>query len=462
MSLRTRIGLLGGLVVFGVLAAAALLFYPAADRDLHDQLDGSLLNTAASAPTLAPRLKLEARSSNGATQPGGPLEVGDTLIEFVNGPLGRTGKKNPYSALAPISQQDLEVAGGQAPGYFQDVTYQDTEYVLYTGPYQLGSDSLIRVAQPESAATAQLDHLRTLLLVAVLAGAAGAAFAARLLAGRVLRPVRGLTETVEQVTRTGDLAARVQAAGRDEIGRLARSFAAMMAALDESVQAQQRLVADASHELRTPLTSLTTNLELLAEPGGLADPQAARLLAAASVQCRELRGLVNDLVDLGRYGEAAPHREAVRLDLLAERVLDRAKGRAPGRRFTADLAPCLIDADPDAIERAVGNLVDNAVKWSPEEGEIRVSVLVDPEASQGTVTVGDEGPGIPAADLPHVFDRFYRSASARSKPGSGLGLSIVRRIAELHGGSVAAHPLPRGTEMRLSLPLADEREGPRP
>jgi two-component system sensor histidine kinase MprB len=456
MSLRTRIGLLGGLVVLGVLTAAALLFYPAADRDLHDQLDGSLLGTAASAPTLGPRLKQEARNSNGTAQPGGPLEVGDTLIEFVNGPVGLGGRTNPYSALAPISRQDLDVANGQAPGYFQDVTYQNAEYVLYTGPYRPGTGSLIRVARPESAATAQLDHLRTLLLVAVLTGAAGAAFAARLLAGRVLRPVRGLTETVEQVTRTGDLAARVDTAGRDEIGRLARSFTAMMAALDESVQAQQRLVVDASHELRTPLTSLTTNLELLAEPGGLADPQAARLLIAASAQCRELRGLVNDLVDLARYGEAAPHREAVRLDLLAERVLDRAKERAPGCRFTVALAPCLIDADPDAIERAVGNLVDNAVKWSPEGGEIQMRVLIEAGASQGTVAVCDEGPGIPAADLPHVFDRFYRSASARSKSGSGLGLSIVRRIAEVHGGGVAAHPLPRGVEMRLTLPLADE------
>ena len=457
MSLRTRIGLLGGLVVLGVLGAAALLFYPAADRDLHDQIDASLISAAATAPQLAAQLKQEIRDSDGAPGSGRLLTVGDTLIQFLNAPLSGGEEADGDSALAPVTAQDLDVAAGRAPAYFQTVEYQHTQYRVYTELYQAGAGTLVRVARPDSAATAQLDHLRMLLLVAVLAGAVGAALAARLLAGRVLRPVHGLTETVEHVARTGDLAARINTAGRDEIGRLARSFTAMMAALDESVQAQQRLVADASHELRTPLTSLTTNLELLAEPAGLADPQAPLLLSAAAAQCRELRSLVNDLVDLARYGEAAPHREAVRLDLLAERVLGRAKERAPGRRFTTGLAPCLIDADPDAIERAVGNLVDNAVKWSPAGGEIRVRVLIQPDMSQGTLTVSDEGPGIPAADLPHVFDRFYRSASARSKPGSGLGLSIVRRIAEVHGGCVAAHPLPHGVEMRLTLPLAEEK-----
>ncbi|HEY7487588.1 MAG TPA: HAMP domain-containing sensor histidine kinase, partial [Streptosporangiaceae bacterium] len=250
------------------------------------------------------------------------------------------------------------------------------------------------------------------------------------------------------VAATQDLTATIEARGRDEIGRLARSFATMMAELDESVQTQRRLVADAAHELRTPLTSLTTNLELLGEGRGLADPQAPGLVADAREQAHELTVLVNDLIDLARYGRTETHTEDVRLDLLARRVVERAADRdGQGPEFRTELAPCLVHADPDALERAVGNLIDNAVKWSPDGG--RISVRVE---ESGCVSVSDEGPGIPAADLPYVFDRFYRSPTARSLPGSGLGLAIVRQIAETHGGSVSAEPLDRGVRLRMSLP----------
>jgi two-component system sensor histidine kinase MprB len=179
----------------------------------------------------------------------------------------------------------------------------------------------------------------------------------------------------------------------------------------------------------------------------LADPQAPALVADARAQAAELTSLVNDLVDLGRYERARPHTEDVRLDLLAARVLERAAARSPRADLVAELVPCLVHADPDAVERAIGNLVDNAVKWSPEGG--RITVATD---AGGSVTVSDEGPGIPAADLPFVFDRFYRSPAARSLPGSGLGLAIVRQIAETYGGGVAVEPLPQGVRMRLRLP----------
>src|SRR5262249_822833 len=141
--------------------------------------------------------------------------------------------------------------------------------------------------------------------------------------------------------------------------------------LDESVGAQRRLVADASHELRTPLTSLTTNLELLAERPG--DPNAPTLAAAALVQAGELRVLINDLVDLARYGQESFHIEDVRLDLVAERVVARAAGRAPALTFEFHARPTMVRGDPGALERAIGNLVDNAVKWSPPTGRIQVT-----------------------------------------------------------------------------------------
>jgi len=156
--------------------------------------------------------------------------------------------------------------------------------------------------------------------------------------------------------------------------------------------------------------------------------------------------LINDLVELARDGRASFHVEDVRLDLVAERVAARATGRAPGLRYELDCRPTMVRGDPDALERAIGNLVDNAIKWSPPDGRIRIC------AAGGTVEVSDDGPGIPAVDLPYIFDRFYRSAKARALPGSGLGLAIVRRIADMHGGTAEAIPQQRGVTFRITVP----------
>ena len=131
---------------------------------------------------------------------------------------------------------------------------------------------------------------------------------------------------------------------------------------------------------------------------------------------------------------------------VAERVAARAAGRAPGLRYELDCRPTLVRGDPDTLERAISNLVDNALKWSPPDGRVRIS------AARGTVEVSDDGPGIPAEALPHIFDRFYRSAKARALPGSGLGLAIVRRIADMHEGTVKAIPLRQGVKFRFSVP----------
>ena len=333
---------------------------------------------------------------------------------------------------------------GQDQAYFRDQVYDDIDYRIYTAQFPGNPGALIRVAMPVSAAQSTQTSLGWLLAALVPAGAIAAAAVARLAAGRVLRPVGQLTETVERIRTTGDLSAPISTPGKDEISRLGQAFAAMTAALDESVGAQRRLVADASHELRTPLTSLITNLELLAEQPD--DPNAPALTAAALAEAAELRVLVSDLVELARDGAASFHVEDVRLDLVADRVAARAASRMPGLRYELDCRPTLVRGDPDALERAIGNLVDNAVKWSPPDGRIRVS------AARGIVEVSDDGPGIPPADLPFVFDRFYRSAAARALPGSGLGLAIVRRIADLHGGTVEAIPLRPGVTLRLCLP----------
>jgi two-component system sensor histidine kinase MprB len=432
MSLRTRLAIAVGTVVFCALAVAAAVVYPVVGANLRGQNDGSLVQVAENAPAVTAKLKR-------AGTLGQLVPFGNTQLQIL--PDAGPG---PTQGFVAVTDLDVQVANGTARPYFQDQAYESVVYRIYTMQFPGNPGTLVRVAQPASAAIATQRALGWLLFVLVPAGAILAAAVARLAAGRVLRPVGRLTETVERIRATGDLSAPIETPGQDEISRLGQAFAAMTAALDESVGAQRRLVADVSHELRTPLTSLITNLELLAEQPD--DPSAPALAAAALAEAGELRMLISNLVELARDGQAPPHIEDVRLDLVAERVATRAAGRAPGLRFELDCRPTLVRGDPDALERAIGNLVDNALKWSPPDGRIRIA------AGEGTVEVGDDGPGISDDDLPYIFDRFYRSANARALPGSGLGLAIVRRIADVHNGSVEAIPQRQGVKFRIRLP----------
>jgi two-component system sensor histidine kinase MprB len=220
-----------------------------------------------------------------------------------------------------------------------------------------------------------------------------------------------------------------------------------MTALDASVHAQRQLVADASHELRTPVTSLRTNIEILQQQGGRMDPdEQGRLLGDVVEQIEDLTLLVNDLIDLARGEEPQLEREDIRLDLLVEDVLERARRDAPATPLRAELEPAIVTGVASRLERAVSNLVDNAVKYSPPREAVEIRLQGD------ELTVRDHGPGISAEDLPHIFDRFYRGADARGHPGSGLGLAIVRQVVDQQGGSVAAEPAAGGgTLMRLRL-----------
>jgi two-component system sensor histidine kinase MprB len=444
MSLRTRVAIAVGVVVFCALAIVAAVVYPAVGANLREKNDETLVQVARQAPTIAAKLKQ-------AAAVGQLVPFGTTQLQIV--PDAAAG---PTTGFAGVTEHDVQVAAGNGKPYFQDVAYRGVVYRIYTMQFPGNPGTLVRAALPVADVASTQTALGWLLLALVPAGAIGAAVVARLAAGRVLRPVGRLTETVERIRATGDLRAPIETPGQDEISRLGQAFAAMTAALDESVGAQRRLVADASHELRTPLTSLTTNLELLAE--GPHDPSAPALAAAALAEAGELRVLINDLVELARDGQASYHIEDVRLDLVAERVAARAAGRAPGLRYKLDCRPTLVRGDPDALERAIGNLVDNALKWSPPDGRIRIS------AADGIVEVSDDGPGIPSDELPYIFDRFYRSAKARALPGSGLGLAIVRRIADMHGGTVEAIPLQQGVKFRLSMPeiAADPPPAERP
>jgi two-component system sensor histidine kinase MprB len=224
-------------------------------------------------------------------------------------------------------------------------------------------------------------------------------------------------------------------------------------ALDESVHSQRQLVADASHELRTPVTSLRTNIEvLLAEGGDLAGDDRRRLLEDVRAETEELTALITDVIELARGDEPLSGVDDVQFDALVSEAVARARRRRPGTTFDAQLEPTLVEGLPERLGRAVDNLLDNAAKHAPEGTVVEVALR------DGQLTVRDHGPGIPAADRPHVFDRFYRGAAARGRPGSGLGLAIVRQVAETHGGAIAVEEGPGGGALfRLTLTRVDTR-----
>jgi two-component system sensor histidine kinase MprB len=248
------------------------------------------------------------------------------------------------------------------------------------------------------------------------------------------------------VTETGDLSERIDARGEDELSRLAGSFNAMLGALEESTKVQRQLVADASHELRTPLTSLRTNFEVLMSDRELDPDERRRLLDHGVEQIGEITARKAPRIERARGDQVPSEPAAGPLDLLAAEAVERARRDRPGVTFNTELRESVVHGVPASLERAIGNVLDNAAKWSPPGGAVDVSV------DDGTVTVRDRGPGIDEEDLPHIFDRFYRSSSARTMPGSGLGLAIVRQVAEAHGGGVIAERA-EGGGTRVTLRL---------
>jgi two-component system sensor histidine kinase MprB len=258
------------------------------------------------------------------------------------------------------------------------------------------------------------------------------------------------------VATTQDLAASIDVRRRDELGRLASSLNAMLAALDTSREQQRDLIRDASHELQTPLTSLQTNVEVLAGRPTMPEPERRRLLADVSQQVAELTALMDNLVELARDTDA-PTEETTEVDLdrVVSAAVDRARLRAPDVTIELDLEPTRIQGRRQQLERALVNVLDNACKWSPDGGTVEVGL------HDGTITVRDHGPGIDDEDLPRVFDRFYRAPAARAMSGSGLGLTIVRRVVDGHGGSVTVGPAPGGGAIaRIHLPTAGVDYGP--
>ncbi|WP_432969024.1 HAMP domain-containing sensor histidine kinase [Dactylosporangium sp. CA-233914] len=372
--------------------------------------------------------------------------------------VGSDGAAVSDSASLPVTAGVRDVLAGRRRSAQEQLTINGDRYQMLTIPATGGG--VVQVAINQDPVRRTLAQLGALLVAGSAVGIAGAALLGRRVARAGLTPVSRLAEAVEGVAATMDLTRPVPVHGVDEIARLGRSVNTMLGAIDASRRAQRTLVEDAGHELRTPLTSIRTNVELLLaverrpELAHRLPPQErAKLLADLESQVAELATLTTELVELAREETARGEPEPVDLADVVAAAIQRVRTRAPGLTFDAGLAPVTVFGRPGELERMAVNVLDNAAKWSPPGST--VTVTLGPDGAGGcTLTVRDDGPGIDEADRPHVFDRFYRAAAARSMPGSGLGLAIVAQTAAQHGGAVAVAPNePHGTVLTVRLPV---------
>ena len=395
----------------------------------------------------ARRLFRAPSAAPGANQPVIAIVTSGAPPSFV-------GRDVPPKPLFPIDPRATTLAKSGGDAFFSETHVAGNHLRFYTVP--IGSGHAVEVGRSLNEVDTVLRHLRWILLGIIVGGIALAALLGRLVSGTALLPVRRLTETAEHVAETRDLAHRIHAetATSDELGRLAVSFNSMldalersMNALDQAARAQRQLVADASHELRTPVTSLRTNIEIL-QAADLPADDRERLLSDIVEQLEELTSLINDVIELARGDEPSATVEEVRFDDVVSGAIERARLHAPDAQISAELDPTVVEGDPSRLDRAVNNLLDNAVKFGGPGTPIEIALR------DGELTVRDHGPGIEPGDLPHVFDRFYRGRHARALPGSGLGLAIVRQVVEAHGGSVSAQlAAGGGTRVRVRLPV---------
>ncbi|KAA1425452.1 HAMP domain-containing histidine kinase [Mumia zhuanghuii] len=435
VSLAARISILTTVAVGVTLACVSVIIYVSVKSEFTSSVDENLVSRA----TAAVRAGVVTESDIQGL-PEAALLAADVHMAVIEADRDYTGLE---SFVGP---DELAVAAGSRTHSLRTSQIGGTSYRIVA--VNAGNGRALVLGQSLANIEAALDRLRVVLWTIGAFGVLVAGLLGSVVATSGLRPVRRLTTAVEHVARTEELKP-IAVHGRDDLARLTVAYNQMMVALDASQQRQRQLVADAGHELRTPLTSLKTNIELLGQAeqrGGMSTEARRELIGDVHAQLDELATLVGDLVELARDA-GAPDPEPIDLVDVIETAVERVQRRAPGISMNVQLEHWIVVGESRALERAVTNLLDNAAKWSPPLGEIDVRLR------DGVLTVADAGPGISDEDLPHVFDRFYRSRDARRLPGSGLGLAIVAQAAQRHGGTVTASRGPNGGAlMTLRIP----------
>jgi len=447
VSLRSRIALIASSAVAVAVLAIAVTGYLTAQDRLVEEVDRSLTERLATNRGFGEILQsFRNRRGSGPFQDPRGFEV--LYVQLTD---------NAGNSLRPDGQ-DLELPAPR-PGegdradaiLFTETTIDDIHLRVASISLPNGAGT-VQIARSLEEVDATLASLALTLILIGAVGIAGAAGLGLFVARSSLRPIADLTGAAEKVAATKELAQRIDVDRGDELGRLAGAFNEMMEALEGSREQQRRLVRDAGHELRTPLTALRTNIELLAKADQLPEEERRAIHTDLATELAELTDLVNEVVDVAADADVSETPTTVDLGVLADEVVTRARRRL-SHNITLEVdGAATIEGRRTGLDRAMRNLIDNAAKWSPSDSTIRVLVV------GGRVEVSDGGPGIEAVDRPHVFDRFYRSAAARATPGSGLGLSIVKQVADAHGGSVFVAESPSGgATVGFELPTTEYR-----
>ncbi len=461
MSLRSRMVLAAGVAVAIAVIAVAFSAYAGTRSQLTGQVDNQLRQLSNDVLHHGPGGPNAPTGGGGQFIFGGdptsgsgePVGVGDEGLRIDGrGPgfggaagiitviytNGKTYVPPTQTYRIPTDAQMRALAKSGTGSYYTDVTTSGTHLrVFVTG---IGGRGALAIALPLTEIDNALHNQLILLVIICLAGIALAALLGVLVARTALAPIARFTRQTEVIAANPERIEhdRLDVRGHDELARLGRTFNTTLDALEQAMASQRNLVADASHELRTPIASIRANLQLMRDESLLSAEDRAALRADMIDELDELTGLVGDVVELARGSKPSGELGDVRLDHVLSQALDRVRRRAPQLRIQSSIEPTLVRGEPDRIARAVTNLLDNAMKWSPPDG------LIEATLKDGTVIIRDHGPGFHEEDLPFVFDRFHRARDARSKPGSGLGLAIVRQAAEAHGGFVQAGNAPDG------------------
>jgi len=440
MSLRLRIALLMAVLAATATIAVGAISYRTTSSRLLGAVDDSLVDATAVAT---------ARRFDDRLFEAGPFDGFVVQAVLEDGSIIRS---NFPHQMKP-SRNDLELIGRPGATDFRSVRLGRAEYRIRSIGFE---DGIVQIGRPLTETNAVLEslRLRTLLLVSgvtVLAGILGA-----LIAGRVTRPLRSLTDAASEIESTGrlELSENESVSRRDEVGRLSTAFHRMISALARSRADQRRLVEDAGHELRTPVTSIRTGLDTLSRYPDLPADERAEIVESMRAEAAELTSLVNEVVQVasGEVDESEP--EQVRVGDVVGIAAERAQRRS-GREVLVQSDDSVVMIRRGQLERAVSNLLENAAKFDDSANPIEVVV------SDGRISVLDRGPGIPVGDRQLVFERFHRSATARTLPGSGLGLSMVATTARQKGGDVFVEDRDGGGAIvGLSLPVVPAWEPP--
>lgn len=449
-SLQWRLALLTGISVAASVLVVGGASYLTTRWSLLEQLDRELVQVAQNASST---VSLSVASMGGLSPDALGSSGGLLGVVSARGTINQVSGQRETLTAGP---EEIAVARLNTGSSARSVEFEGLTYRMVSVPMTVDDEHYaVMHARPLTALQSTLSSLWVVLLVAGMLGIMTTTAAALWAARAVLAPVRRLSQAVKSVTQTDQLNP-IRIYGRDDLGELTKSFNTMLRSLQQSREQQRQLIADAGHELRTPLTSMRTNVELLLaddKSGMLPEGARSEVLGDVAAQLGEFSALVGDLVALTRDDHLQRPHELLDMAEVTESALSRAERRGPNIHFDVVLESTPVMGDASTLERAITNLLDNAVKFSPSDGTLRVYLM------DGTLTIIDQGPGIEEEDLPNIFDRFYRSDKARNTPGTGLGLSIVAHTVEAHGGTVRASNDPDGgARFTLRLPVVELAE----